>query len=320
MGSSSSNGEALPVSNGMDDFKWFIGFIFIVIAVWLGGRTAVDTAPSATTSPTTVTSPSTEMAGTLDQIETAEREVERLQEELKQAEIDRDASPLKGKLKIVNYSLGSTPDREYVLIQAPSTNKEPVLITGLTIGSDASLTKHSIPKAWPLPFLGAIGVGEPVFLMPGERAFLTSGKSPILLTTNPVDQTSFRLNKCTGFLGKGITVYPSLPTECPAPSSETLPTGGYELSYACVDYIRTIPRCTVPGPIPARLTGDSLCGTYISTKINYTECVKNHKDDEDFYRGEWRLYLGRSKTLWKSEREVMELKDSEGKLIDSRAY
>jgi hypothetical protein len=48
--------------------------------------------------------------------------------------------------------------------------------------------------------------------------------------------------------------------------------------------------------------------------------VAYHKDEPGFYRGEWRLYLGRDTELWRDTKEMVELRDKEGRLIDTRAY
>jgi hypothetical protein len=92
------------------------------------------------------------------------------------------------------------------------------------------------------------------------------------------------------------------------------------LSEACIDHLKTIPRCTTPKPLKPPLSNDKGCDVYIATKINYTECVANHKDDKDFYRGEWRFYLGRDTLLWKSKNEIVELRDEAGKLFYSRKF
>lgn len=299
----------------MDDFKWFLGLLAIVAMVWFTGR-SVGTNPTSSETASSTTETQTATLGGSE----SEQKTATLGQEVSQTPVDPNASTLKGKLTIVAHSQGSSADQEYVLIQASPENEKPVIITGLTIGSATSHTKQSIPKGWILPFLGATGAGDLVSLAPGERAYIISGHSPLALSTGQGNATSFQLNKCTGFLAQGTNYYPSLPRECPAPSEEPLPGDGYELSYACIDYLRSIPRCTVPGTIPLSLSADTTCDVYTSTKINYGQCITNHKNDSDFYKGEWRLYLGRSKPLWQSSRESIELRDMIGKLIDVRAY
>jgi hypothetical protein len=45
-----------------------------------------------------------------------------------------------------------------------------------------------------------------------------------------------------------------------------------------------------------------------------------HKNDEDFYDDEWRIYLGRGEELWKNRRETIILKDQAGKIIKEVSY
>ena len=64
------------------------------------------------------------------------------------------------------------------------------------------------------------------------------------------------------------------------------------------------------------ITVSGLC----DKKINYNSCIDKHKNDENFYRGEWRVYLSRDTELWKSKREVIKLIDEKGKDIGTITY
>ena len=41
---------------------------------------------------------------------------------------------------------------------------------------------------------------------------------------------------------------------------------------------------------------------------------------KNFFKDDWRLYLNRDEQLWKEKREVIELRDGEGKLVDVVTY
>lgn len=308
----------------MDDFKWFIGLLIVVVIMWFGGRTAINKSPASQTAKTPTSAsakvPAVKEKSVTDQIKDAEKEVKRLQAEVAKAEANKDASPLKGKLTISSVTRGTAPGREYVLIQASSANTEPVLITGLTVGSPISGVNQTIPKAWTLPFLNAVGEGENAFLRPGGRAYLVSGRSPLAISSRTPNTTSFQLNVCTGFLSQGTQYAPTLPRECPSALQDVPLNSTSQLSDTCLDFIKKIPRCSVSKPVPENLRYDGDCNVYTSTKINYTQCVTNHKSDTNFYRGEWRMYLGRDTLLWRTRNEIVELRDSTGKIIDTKRY
>jgi hypothetical protein len=122
------------------------------------------------------------------------------------------------------------------------------------------------------------------------------------------------------YFAQALSFTPSLPRECPLPLEEPLPSPPNHLSDACLDYLATIPRCTVPGALPMRLQNDGSCQAHAMNKINYNACVALHKNEPGFYRNEWRIFLGRTSPLWKSRREVVELRDADGKLIHSYGY
>ena len=298
----------------MQDAQWFIGLLIIFAIVWFGGRKALDAVPENQ-------QPKVEQAAKTvpEQVKDVEKEAKRLQEEVKKAAEEARFSPLKGKLTIAGLSRGSGAAQEYVLIQAAYTNIGPITITGLTIKSGVSLLSQTITKAWTLPYLNATGEGEAVALRPGGRAYLISGRSPLGLSTGRTpNNASFQLNKCTGFFEQGLDFYPSLPMECPAPASDPLPQPPNALSDACMDYLRSIGGCSLPTAYPQSLSGDGNCQAHVFNKIGYSQCVNLHKNEPDFFRDEWRMYLGRDTRLWRDKTEIVELYDTNGKLIDSK--
>ena len=85
--------------------------------------------------------------------------------------------------------------------------------------------------------------------------------------------------------------------------------------------IKPRPRGKVPPTtVPTRLRSDGSCQAFIFSRINYNQCVANYRNDRDFLQGDWHLYLDRTTRLWKSKREVIQLLDKNGKIIDSRMY
>lgn len=200
--------------------------------------------------------------------------------------------------------------REYVEIRASRTNTKPIKISGWAVKSSVTGKSAVIGNGVYTPVAGGVNPEQPVYLLPGGRAFLTTGRSP--------KGYSFRLNLCTGYFEEFQDFSPRLPLNCPYPRNENLPVG---LTDACFNYIEKIGRCEAQvEPLPLSFSNDPLCQEYVAEKINYGGCVDTHKNDPDFYSTEWRVYLGRDQELWKSERETILLLDESGKVVDMVAY
>ncbi len=125
----------------------------------------------------------------------------------------------------------------------------------------------------------------------------------------------FRLNKCTGYLNKIYKIDPELPNDCPLPDIQKL----YFFNPECQKFIRDINRCTVPviQPIQLNILRDDSCTKYIAEHFNYNGCVKDYQFDKDFYKDEWRVYLGYSNDIWDDIVEYITLRDTNGFLIDT---
>lgn len=310
------------------DIQWFLGLIAVIgIMAYMGwsarkggsffspatSTIAVEFNAGSVELPT----PETKEREIASQIKQSQEQVAKLQEELAKAQADANVSPLRGKLAITALNRGSgfgasAAQGEYARIQATRENTAPVLITGLEVRSAVTHIGTKIPKAWKLPFPGGVGEGESVALAPGAVAYLITGRSG--------NGMSFELNKCTGYFAQQTRFTPSLAGVCPHPLQEPLPQPPNQLSDACLDYLVTIPSCTVPSSIPVHLQGDGNCQAHVFRKISYNTCVSLHKNEPDFYRGDWRIYLGRDSRLWRDRRETIELLDQNGRLISSYSY
>lgn len=205
------------------------------------------------------------------------------------------------------------PSREHVIIRADKSNAQPILITGWKLISASTGRQVEIGKGVKLFFAGDINKEQPLFLRPGERAVITSGRSPI--------GVSFLTNKCTGYFEQFQNFQPSLPRICPTPEQE-LELVNPDLRFFgddCLDFIERIPRCTlVLKSLPPNFPVE--CREFIIDELNYAQCVVYHKDDFDFFAAEWRVFLDHDQELWKKKREIIKLVDSEGNLIDTLSY
>lgn len=202
----------------------------------------------------------------------------------------------------------SDPQEEYIIIQASSGNTDPINTSNWVLEKrDGS--RVSLGGATLLPKLGEINSQEEILLSPGDKAIVTTGESPI--------GTGFKLNKCMGYFEQMQDFVPKLPLDCPLPiDDEILPTS---LDDNCIDYIdREFERCTVYFSYPSNLS--NACKEYINERINYRGCVQWHKNDPNFYKPEWRIYLNKQIELWDNDRETIILYDENNKIIDWQSY
>lgn len=207
----------------------------------------------------------------------------------------------------------TTPEKEYIEIKADKKNKNSVKITGWKlegkIGLDIEIGQGAY---YYYPDL-ASQPKEDIYLKPGEKAVIISGRSPL--------GASFKLNKCFEHLEQFHKFIPSLNTDCPVLKNEDLP-GNLSNDDQCLDYIDRVPACAtilfIPHKNSAKLS--SSCQNYVIENANYKSCSEKHKSDADFYLPEWRIYLDRSEEMWKEKRETITLYDSKNNIIDAESY
>ncbi len=196
------------------------------------------------------------------------------------------------------------PAREYLEIYA-AYNAESTRITDWKLEGKEGLAV-SIGAGAFLVYSAQVNPQEPIYLKSGNRAIIVSGKSPI--------GTNFRLNICTGYFNQFQEFTPYLSQECPNISVDDMPINFPDV---CFDFIRTLWQCRMPLVIPPAAGND--CVNFIGERANYNGCVALHKNDKDFYKNEWRIYLGREKELWQ-KRDTIILLDEEGKIVDKVSY
>lgn len=252
-----------------------------------------------------------------------EREVVKIQKELAlvQKELEKierfgENSTFKGKVKIVSgagSARATDVNREYIIIEADRNNTSRISIEGWRIESIITGRGATIEEASYLPRIGEINTELPVNLTPGDRAIITTGRSPI--------GVSFRINKCTGYFEQFQQFFPALRRICPLPEEEILSTEypSILIDNACMDLVERTPRCQIRATkLPATLSFE--CQTSIIEEINYPSCIDKHKNDSDFVGNEWRIYLKRDLELWRGKREIIILFDQNRKVVDTLSY
>lgn len=207
---------------------------------------------------------------------------------------------------------GTNPGTEYIEIYVAQNAGIPVSLTGWKLLSEASGNSATIPRGTEMPTSGVVNAEQDIVLAPGTRAILVSGQSPI--------GASFRENKCIGYFSTFQRFSPSLPQNCPVPSDDLISFYGptYIRDPFCIDQVNKISRCEVTLTPPSGVS--NACQNFVMTYLNYNGCVAAHKNDANFEGNTWRIYLGRTNSMWRTKHEIVKLLDINGKTVDAFSY
>lgn len=244
-----------------------------------------------------------------------DREYERIREEFGDSRDFGEPSPRQGLVTIERSesSLEQTnPKDEYVVLNVASSLKSPLSITGWSLQSMITKKIVSIPEATKISTSGNVNIEQPIAVVARDKVYLLTGHSPI--------GTSFQVNMCSGYFEQFQEFTPSITKQCPLPKDELKFADDDAALFggACLSYIENISRCTFPLEALPDAFPDS-CHLFITEKINYNTCVKNHRDDADFFKPEWRVYLKYDTELW-GTRDIIRLLDENGKTVDVFSY
>lgn len=218
------------------------------------------------------------------------------------------------QIERVFYSTSNPPNPkdEYTVISAPTTNKGPVLLTGIVLKSRMTGTQQDIRDGIPIYYTNTVNKKEPIFLKPGGKAYIMSGKSPF--------GYSFQTNKCIGYIANNSQnfVIPLPTSGCPTMLDYPWPDRPNAFSDNCVDFLRRIRSCQSNIKYPTNI--EASCKNFAYERTNYVRCVQDFGNDPDFMRNDWRIYLNREQPLWKTRREIVDLLDQSGNLLDTYVY
>jgi hypothetical protein len=245
------------------------------------------------------------------QIYTTSANVQDLKQKIAEAESAKNASEYKGLVNLYYVVKAEDPAQEYVTLHADPSLKGSVDITGWTLKSLNSGQSVQIPQGVYLYFADQKNGEEDVRLTSNDYVYIVTGRSP--------NSYSFKVNKCTGYVDQDRKIYPPLSNMCPYPSDENLSSiPKTSINDSCLDFINSLPRCETPTNLQANWSYE--CTHFLTQTLTYGSCVDNHKSDSDFYQHEWRIYLKRSETLWKTRRETIVLYDNLGKVVSAVTY
>jgi hypothetical protein len=227
-----------------------------------------------------------------------------------------EISKFKDKITINKSSSGpknKTPETEYLTLNISSGNTEDISLMGWRIESKVTGKSFTIGGATEVYISGVVNSEPPIKASPGESVIILTGRSPI--------GSSFKINKCVGYFEQFQDFSPRLSTNCPSLKNE-LEEIIYEIPLndnVCEDFVNRIRRCEMPlSSFPIGMSNE--CVEFISENINYTGCVKSHRDDLDFLGKEWRVFLGRTEEIWREKREIIRLIDNDGMVVDTYTY
>lgn len=237
-----------------------------------------------------------------------QKEIKEIESQVRKLEEAQYISPYYGRVKVsLRKASGIDPNTEIITIKyLRATADAPRLPLSTFTLANAYGEKFSIPGATPAPMPGASNEKAPLLLYPGETVIIVTGSSP--------NGLSFQTNSCTGYFSKGTRFNPGLAVACPTLISEAWAT---KLHPSCRDYISRIGRCQIP-TIPTNLRPE--CQEAIAEHASYNACFNAHKNDPDFYKGEWRVFLNRNEPIFSYKYEEAALLDANGKYVWYYAY
>ncbi len=234
-------------------------------------------------------------------------------------------SPYRGQVEIDQVRLGTVTDpkerderrrrnedTEHVVLSVTRAATAPIDITGWKLASGKYKEQTAIPQGIQTLILGETQAPERILVSSGNQIIVTSGKAPT--------GTSFRENMCTGYIAQYQDFTPSLSKRCPSPTSE------FDKNYAgpsfdadlCRNHVASIKSCEYESYVPRQLP--TACKPFVDQYLHHNGCVAAHKNDENFLGNTWRIYLGKSKTLYAEKYESIRLLDAEGRIVDVYAY
>lgn len=206
----------------------------------------------------------------------------------------------------------SSPQRQYIAIALSNKTSKDVVISGWTLESSATGLSATISQGVEVAKSGVVNTPTPIILHPGDRAILETGSSPI--------GVSFKENQCAGYLEQFQDFSPTLESVCPLPADDFASASGLTIKggSACMSYLKTLPRCSIPTTFPSSVSDE--CRGYTQEHFTYNGCVDDHQSDKGFTGTTWRIFLSQDSQLWQSSHETIKLLDADGKTVDLFAY
>ena len=209
------------------------------------------------------------------------------------------------KINISSFSGKSTnPLSERITITNRSRT-DSILVSGWKF--ETSLGKTiTIPYAYNIPGMLDTSPG-PLILPPGGRISITVGRQE--------SHQAFRENICTGYFTQHTKFTPSISKQCPQIDSFDL----LYLGDRCIAALEDVPRCSIPNASNL-LWQSAECTRYMIDHLSYSGCVRDHRNDRDFFENQWYIWLQSNTEMFRNIHEILTLRDAQGKFVDQREY
>ncbi len=297
----------------------FVGLLILLSFAASGSGAPSDEIDSEGNSQTSLSSTGDKSLPPVLSTQEAESRIALLYDSLKELRVSErekklwgTPSPYRDLVELRTGDVGSKdPDSEYLVLRVNGDSTQSIPISDWYLESYVSDNRVGIPQGnrviekWRSPKF------EDIRIAPNEEALLITGDSPI--------DVSFRENICTGYLTEEEDFIPQLSNQCPRPLDELEAYGRIQLDNdRCYEFIERLGTCEVPDDkdIPG-----GRCTTFVEDTFNYNDCVSLHKNEPFFARdGYWYVYFGRSKELWRTEREIIRLIDEHNQVVDVLEY
>ena len=201
------------------------------------------------------------------------------------------------------------PGREYFVLLVSNLASAPITITGWKVLDRQAGVAHTFPRG--VEIFGSGDVSLPITVSSGDRVFVSSGDSPV--------DISFQVNKCSGYRSQFESFVPTIKTSCSDPLQEFSDYGEVPFSDAvCYSTTSSLAPCTTVGTAPSGVTAK--CRAFFKDILTEKGCVSRHRNDPDFFTGEWRLFLKSNKEIWKNRDNVLYLLDENDLLVATLVY
>lgn len=223
--------------------------------------------------------------------------------EISKTIIDMNASPYKDKIDISNVLGTGLYAKDESITLSNISAEENINITGFKIET-SDHQSFIIPKGYNLPGYSPFTEGD-IILKPNDT---------ILINVGTQDRNiNFRENLCTGYFDQTSDFGWILSHNCPRPDTSKM----FQLTDQCLNTIDTISSCTIPSFGP-EINND--CNNFVQEHYSYVGCVKDFKSRADFYSNKWLMWMQKSGEFFRNVRELVTLKDANGKNVDEYNY
>lgn len=216
--------------------------------------------------------------------------------------IDPNLSQYSDKIQISSVN-GSSNKASNEKITISNISKESINLTGFRIET-YELEKFIIPKAYDLPGFSAVPEDN-ITLSPGGRLDIYVGTQE--------RKMDFRENICTGYFDEKSNFGGALSHSCPIINVSKM----LDFTDDCIRYLNNMPKCKM---YISKMELDYKCDQFATEHYSYAGCVKDYKNDKNFYSNRWMVWMQRTTNFFRDEHELVTLKDQNGKVVDTYSY